>query len=159
MESSKRYVDMMGGADAILEKARPYYDRGDYRWVAQVVNHVVFADPTNQAARDLQADALEQLGYQAELGVWRNFYLSGAQDLRKGVADMAGPNTASPDVIKAMNLDLYFDYVAMRVNHPKADGKHMVLNFIFPDINEQYMLELSNGVLSHAAGEQAGQPN
>ena len=155
VESSKRYVEMMGGADAVLEKAKAYYDEGDYRWVAQVVNHVVFADPANQAARNLQADALEQLGYQAESGVWRNFYLSGAQELRKGVADLPAPTTVTPDVVEAMDLDLYFDYVAMRVNHPKVDGKHMVLNFVFPDTSEKYMLELGNGVLNHTAGVQA----
>ena len=97
-EAAKRYVEFMGGADAALDKARGAFELGDYRWVAEVVNHVVFADPDNQAARDLQADALEQLGYQSESGPWRNFYLTAAQELRHGVRQLPTPNTASPDI-------------------------------------------------------------
>ncbi len=90
-----------------------YYDRGDYRWVVQVVNHVVFADPDNQAAKNLQADALEQLGYQAESGPGRNFYLTGAKELREGVARLPAPNTNSPDMVRAMSLDPLFDYMGV----------------------------------------------
>ena len=97
-DAAKRYVEFMGGADAALDKARGAFELGDYRWVAEVVNHVVFADPDNQAARDLQADALEQLGYQAESGPWRNFYLTAAQELRHGVRQLPTPSTASPDI-------------------------------------------------------------
>ena len=119
------------------------------------MNHVVFADPNNKAARDLQADALEQLGYQAESGPWRNFYLSGAKELREGVKQLGAPNTASPDTIRAMDLDLLFDYAAMRLNGEKAAGKSMKLNWNFTDTNEQYLLELANAALSHIAGHQA----
>jgi alkyl sulfatase BDS1-like metallo-beta-lactamase superfamily hydrolase len=84
-DSAKRYVEFMGGTDALLEKAREAFDAGEYRWVAEVVNHAVFADPDNQPARDLQADALEQLDYQSESGPWRNFYLTAAKELRDGV--------------------------------------------------------------------------
>lgn len=84
-KKAQKFVEYMGGADAILQKATQDYDQGNFRWVAQVVSKVVFADPNNQAARDLEADALEQLGYQAESGPWRNFYLTGAQELRNGV--------------------------------------------------------------------------
>src|SRR3546814_13573213 len=92
----------MGGADAVLAKARESYAKGEYRWVAEVVNHVVFAEPDNQDARNLQADALEQLGYQAESGPWRNFYLTGAKELREGVTQLPTPNTASPDIVRSM---------------------------------------------------------
>jgi len=155
VDASKRYVEFMGGADEVLKKARAYYDKGDYRWVAQVVNHVVFADPANQAARALQADALEQLGYQAESGPWRNFYLTGAKELRDGVKQLPAPNTASPDTVKSMSLDLFFDYLAMRVNGPKAADKSITLNFVFPDTKQRYVVELSNGALSHLANRQA----
>lgn len=155
VDASKRYVEFMGGADQVLAKAKTCYDRGDYRWVAQVVNHVVFADPENLAARDLQADALEQLGYQAENGTWRNFYLTGAKELRKGVEELPTPDTASPDTLRAMSLDLFFDYIGMRVNGPKAAGKAITLNFVFPDTRQKYLIELSNGALSHLEGRQA----
>src|SRR5690606_13654088 len=122
-------------------KARESYDKGEYRWVAEVVNHVVFAEPDNQEARELQADALEQLGYQAESGPWRNFYLSGAKELREGVKKLPTPHSASPDTIRAMDLDLFFDYLAMRLNGPKAADKRIALNFTFTDTKEKYFLE------------------
>lgn len=155
VESSKRYVEFMGGADAVLSKAKESYDKGDYRWVAEVVNHVVFADPDNQAARKLQADALEQLGYQAEAGPWRNFYLTGAKELREGVAKLPTPDTASPDTVRAMSLDLFFDYLAVRLNGPKAADAKAVLNFDFGKSGGKYLVELENGVLNHTAGQQA----
>lgn len=148
-------MEMMGGVKEVLKKARKYYDEGEYRWVAQVVNHAVFANPDNQEAKNLQADALEQLGYQAESGPWRNFYLTGAKELREGVAKLPTPNTASPDTIRAMSLDLFFDYLGMKLNGPKADGRHIVLNFDFTDVNEKIMLEMSNGVLNHTPNIQA----
>ncbi|WP_440465679.1 alkyl/aryl-sulfatase [Pseudomonas sp. YH-1] len=154
-EEAKRYVDMMGGADAVLKKAKEYYDKGDFRWVAEVVNHVVFADPNNQAAKNLQADALEQLGYQAESGPWRNFYLTGAQELRNGVQKLPTPDTASPDTVKAMDLDLFFDYLAMRLKGPEVADKHITLNFDFTDLKQKYTLEMVNGVLNHTEGMQA----
>jgi alkyl sulfatase BDS1-like metallo-beta-lactamase superfamily hydrolase len=155
VEASKNYVEFMGGAAAVLEMAQQSYDKGDYRWVAQVVNHVVFADPDNQAARGLQADALEQLGYQAESGPWRNFYLTGAKELREGVAQLPTPNTASPDTVRAMTLDMFFDYLGVRLDSPKAADAKAVLNFDFADTGEQHVLELQNGVLNHTADLQA----
>ncbi|MCB1111744.1 MAG: MBL fold metallo-hydrolase [Chlamydiales bacterium] len=154
VEASKRYVEYMGGADAILKKAQQAYDAGDYRWVAEVVNHVVFADPKNMQARFLQADALEQMGYQAESGPWRNFYLSGAQELRYGVKDLPAPLTASPDTIKAMTLDLFFNYLGMRLNGPEAADKKVALNLVFPDVDQVFFLQMENGVLNHTANLQ-----
>ena len=101
------------------------------------------------------ADALEQMGYQAESGPWRNFYLSGAQELRNGVAKLPTPNTASPDTIRAMSLGLFFDYLGMKLNGPKADGKHIVLNFDFTDTKEKYAIEMVHGVLNHTPDHQA----
>jgi len=143
------------GTDAVLANAKTSYKNGDYRWVAEVVNHVVMADPINQAAKNLQADALEQMGYQAESGPWRNFYLAAAKELREGVKKLPTPNTASPDTIRAMSLDLFFDYLAMRLNGPKAANKTITLNFDFPDVKQQYMIEMVNGVLNHTRNRQS----
>jgi alkyl sulfatase BDS1-like metallo-beta-lactamase superfamily hydrolase len=154
VESSQKYVAFMGGADAVLSKAKDAYAQGEYRWVAQVVNHVVFADPSNQAAKNLQADALEQLGYQAESGPWRNFYLTGAKELREGVKKLPTPNTASPDTVRAMTLEMFFDFLSVRLNREKAGTAKAVLNFDFGDAGK-YVLELENGVLNHTAGTQA----
>lgn len=157
VEASKKYVEAMGGADAVLQKAKEAFDKGEYRWVAQLVNHVVFADPDNKAAKDLQADALEQLGYQAESGPWRNFYLTGAKELREGVAKLPTPNTASPDTVRAMSLDLFFDYLGVRLNAERAGDANITLNFDFGDADGKYLVELENGVLNNTAGAQADQ--
>jgi alkyl sulfatase BDS1-like metallo-beta-lactamase superfamily hydrolase len=154
-EAAKKFVEYMGGADAIMQKAQTDFDQGNYRWVAQVVSKIVFADPSNQAAKNLEADALEQLGYQAESGPWRNFYLTGAQELRNGVVKGPTPNTASPDTVRAMTPEMFFDYLAVHVNGQKAADAKAVLNFNFTDTGDKYKLELENGVLNHTADTQA----
>ncbi|MGE2763047.1 alkyl/aryl-sulfatase [Escherichia coli] len=154
-DAAKKFVEYMGGADAILQKAKQDYDQGNFRWVAQVVSKVVFADPNNQAARNLEADALEQLGYQAESGPWRNFYLTGAQELRNGVQKLPTPNTASPDTVRAMTPEMFFDYLAVHINGEKAADAKAVLNFDFGEDGGTYKVELENGVLNHTADTQA----
>ena len=158
VEAAKKYVEYLGGADAVLAKAAADYAAGEYRWVAEVVNHVVFADPDNQAAKNLQADALEQLGYQAEAGPWRNFYLTGAQELRYGVADLPAPRATSPDTLRGMTPEMVFDYLAIRLNGPDAAGEHLRFNVAFTDTGQTYLLEVTNGVLVHTAGRQDPAP-
>ena len=137
--AAKKFVEYMGGSKAVLAKAREDFAAGNYRWVAQVVNNVVFAEPDNKEARELQADALEQLGYQSESGPWRSVYLQGAYELRNGVPKTGGINTATPDTIKAMPPEMLFDYLAVRLNGPKAAGKKIVLNLDFTDLKSQYV--------------------
>ena len=151
-ESAKRYVEFMGGAEPALEKAREAFDRGEYRWVAEVVNHVVFADPGNETARALQADALEQLGYQSESGPWRNFYLTGARELRQGVKHLPAPSAASADNVQAMTMPLFFDYLAMRLNGAKAGDRRLTLDCVLPDTGETWTLLLRHGTLNHRRG-------
>jgi len=154
-EAAKKFVEYMGGADNILKKAKADYDQGNYRWVAQVVSKVVFADPNNEAARYLEADALEQMGYQAESGPWRNFYLAGAQELRNGVQKLPTPNTASPDTVKAMTPEMFFDYLGVHINGEKAANAKAVFNVDLGSDGGKYKLELENGVLNHTAGAEA----
>lgn len=118
------------------------------------MNHVVFADPNNKAARDLQADTLEQLGYQSESGPWRNFYLTGAKELRDGVKKLPTPNTASPDTVKAMTLEMFFDFLSVRLNREKAGDAKVALNFDFGNSGGKYLIELENGVLNHTKDKQ-----
>ena len=155
VDAAKKYVDYMGGADAIMQKAKTDYAQGNYRWVAQVTNNIVFADPSNKDARNLEADALEQMGYQAESGPWRNFYLTGAQELRNGVVKGATPNTASPDTVKAMSPEMFFDYLAVHINGEKAANAQAVFNVDLGADGGKYKLELENGVLNHSADAQA----
>ncbi|EOL8877090.1 alkyl/aryl-sulfatase [Enterobacter mori] len=151
VDAAKKYVQYMGGASAILEKAKADYAQGNYRWVAQVVSQVVFADPSNKAARNLEADALEQLGYQAESGPWRNFYLTGAQELRNGVQKLPTPNTASPDTVRAMSPEMFFDFLGVHINGMRAANAKAVFNVDLGKDGGQYKLELENGVLNHSA--------
>lgn len=145
-----KYVEFMGGEQALLKKAKASFDKGEYRWVAEVLKHLVFANPNNQEGKLLLADALEQLGYQAESGPWRSVYLQGAYELRNGVPTAGGTVTASPDTIRAMSPSMLFDYLAVRINPEKAAGKKMVINMDFTDIGEQHTLSLENAVLNHS---------
>jgi alkyl sulfatase BDS1-like metallo-beta-lactamase superfamily hydrolase len=158
VEAARKAVEYMGGADAVLAKARADFEKGEYRWVAQAVNHVVFADPDNVEARELQADTLEQLGYQAENGTWRNFYLSAARELRDGVVVMTTPSTASPDAVTAMTVEMFLDFLAVRLNGPKAADRAYVFDLHFTDLGERYLLEVENGVLNHTKGAVAESP-
>ena len=139
----------------MIEKARADFEAGEYRWVATALNHVVFADPDNQEAKELLADALTQMGYQAESGPWRNFYLSGAKELRDGIVVAGTPSTASPDVVRSLPLATYLDYLAVLLNHPEAADSDITLNVVMPDVGEEVILAVGNGVLNYTLGEQA----
>ncbi|MDQ2679036.1 MAG: MBL fold metallo-hydrolase [Actinomycetota bacterium] len=152
VESSVKYVDYMGGAAAVIERARADFEAGEYRWVAQVLNHVVFADAGNSEARELLADTLEQLGYQTENGVWRNFYLTGAQELRIGTLDLGARGFVSPDTFAAMPVAMLVDYLAVRLNGPAADGEHLVINLVLTEPDEERVLEVRRSVLQSATG-------
>lgn len=145
--AAKKYVEFMGGADAIVEKAQGSFEQGDYRWVAQVLNHVMFAEPSHQGAKDLLAEAYTQMGYQAESGPWRDFYLTGAQEARGGSPDIDVPSMHNIETLRAVPLEMIFDEMAVRLNGPKAAGKEMRLHFDFTDAGEAYLVEVSNGVL------------
>ena len=149
-ESAKRYVEFMGGSKAVMKKAKEYYNKGEYRWVAEVMNKVVFAEPNNQEAKNLQADALEQLGYQSETATWRNEYLMGAYELRNGtpkIPSNLGAN--SPDTIQSMPINMYLDYMGIRLNAEKAAGKKFSVNWDVPDLKEKYTINLENSVLAY----------
>jgi len=149
--AARKYVEYMGGEAAVIAKAKADFAKGEYRWVAVAMKHVVFANPKGTAGRELLADAYEQLGYQAESGPWRSVYLQGAYELRNGVPNAGGVATASPDTIKAMPPEMLFDYLAVRLNGPKAAGKKIALNIDFTDLKKQYGLTVENAVLNHGA--------
>ncbi|MGQ0683564.1 alkyl/aryl-sulfatase [Bradyrhizobium sp.] len=156
VESGKKYVEYMGGADALLARARQDFGKGEFRFVAQAVSHLVFADPDNQAARALLADTFEQLGYAAESSTWRNAYLFGAQELRQGMPK-APPRAAMPrETLAALRTEQLWDVLGVRLNGPKAEGKRIVLNWSFTDTGETFVLNLENSALTYVAGAQAG---
>ena len=155
LERGRKYVEYMGGADAVIAKARADFAKGEYRFVAEAMSHVVFADPANVEARQLGADALEQLGYAAESATWRNAYLLGALELRQGAATTAARAPVSPDVVRAMSLDLFFDYLGVRLNGDKAEGRRLVINWVFSDLDRGYVLNLEHCALTYLADRQS----
>jgi alkyl sulfatase BDS1-like metallo-beta-lactamase superfamily hydrolase len=156
-EAGAHYVKALGGAERVLTLAREAYGSGDYRWVAELTRHLVFAQPDNSAARELQADALEQLGYQSENATWRNAYLTGAQELRNGVAPAASKGGSADDLVRALTPTLFFDYLGVRVDAAKAAEQDLTINWRFTDLNEDYALTLRNGVLTHRDHTRHGQ--
>jgi alkyl sulfatase BDS1-like metallo-beta-lactamase superfamily hydrolase len=149
-EAGKRYVAAMGGADAVVATAKRAFDEGDYRWAAEILNHVLFADPTHEGAKALQADTFEQLGFGAENGTWRSAFLAGATELRKG--NFGTPaQTASPDMLAALSPEQVFDAIAIRVNGPRAWDERLSIGIDLTDAGESYRLDLRNGVLVHHA--------
>jgi alkyl sulfatase BDS1-like metallo-beta-lactamase superfamily hydrolase len=145
--SARRYVDLAGGPDALLGHARDAFDAGDFRWVAEVVNHLVFADPGNAAARELQAQAFEQLAYGAENGTWRNFFLMGAKELREGPSGTAA--TVPPDFLTNLSNEQLFDALAIRIDGPRAGDRHITMHWRFTDTGAAHTLTLWHGVLTH----------
>jgi alkyl sulfatase BDS1-like metallo-beta-lactamase superfamily hydrolase len=151
VERSRKYVEYMGGAAAVLSRARKDFEAGEYRFVAEVMSQVVFADPSNTEARRLGADALEQLGYAAESATWRNAYLLGALELRQGRLPATARAPVSPDVLRAMSPEQIFDLLGVRLNGEKAEGRHIVINWIFSDLARPYVLNLENCALTYLA--------
>ncbi|WP_103533061.1 alkyl/aryl-sulfatase [Streptomyces sp. SM11] len=149
-ESARRYVLYMGGADEVVKRARRSYAEGDLRWVVQVLNHVLFADPDHTEARDLQADALEQLGYGSENGTWRNFYLMGALELRHGSVGTP-TSTVAPDLLAVLTLEQLCDALAIRVDGPGSWDADITVRWKLSE-GEPLTLRLRNGVLTHVRG-------
>ncbi|MGW8590490.1 alkyl/aryl-sulfatase [Dietzia sp. NPDC055877] len=153
-----RHVEFMGGTEAVLEKAQRSFEEGDFRWVAQVVNYVIFADPDNADARTLQADTFEQLGYGAENGTWRNFYLMGAYELRHG--KVGTPTVAaSDDITAALNVEQIFDAVALMIDGPRAWDARITIDWQLSGAGTVHRTQLTNGLLVHFDVVDAGLPD
>jgi alkyl sulfatase BDS1-like metallo-beta-lactamase superfamily hydrolase len=144
---ASRYVEAMGGRDGSLAVARRAWNDGDYRWCAEVGKHLVFADDSDTEARDLLADALEQLGYGAENGTWRNAYLAGAAELRAG--SFGTPVSASADMVGSLTVTQILDSVAIRIDGPRAWDEHLRVAFRIPEEDATHLAELRNGALHH----------
>ena len=159
-EVGERYVELAGGPDALLAKAREAFDRGDYRWVVEVVNHLVFSDPTNEAARELQADAFEQLGYQSESATFRNAFLYGAQELRTG--SPVGNPAMRRGYLDAMTIEQLMDAAAVRLKSDEVGGVDVTVNLRIGDTVDadgpDWKVTVSNRAMSTSRGH-AAQPD
>ena len=149
--AARKFVEYMGGAAAAIARAKADFARGEFRWVAQVMKEVVYAEPDNAEARALCADALEQMGYQAESATWRNAFLYGAMELRHGVLKLParGP---SADTLAGLSSDVLFDALSIRVDPAKTAGKSFIINWTFTDRDERLAMTLKHSTLTHRAG-------
>lgn len=153
-DTAKKLVEYLGSTDAVLRKAQKDFEKGDYQWVAQITKELVFADPSNQKARNLCADALEQLGYQAESGAWRNAYLMGAAELRKGnLSGLARTANGLGSAMKEMTVDMLLDYISILTDANAAQNDDVTLNLIVTDVNEKFYVTRKNGILLSYSGE------
>ncbi len=155
VESATRYVDCLGGVDEVVAKARRYVEDGDLRFAAQLLKHAVFADESHVESKSLLADVYEKLGFGAENGTWRNFYLQGATELRGADAGEA-VSLAPPEMVAALGVDQLFDSLAVRLNGPKCWHEAFAIDWVFTDLDHTYRTELSNGVLVQDVDPSAG---
>ncbi|MDX2234729.1 MAG: alkyl sulfatase dimerization domain-containing protein, partial [Hyphomonadaceae bacterium] len=150
-EAGRRYVAAMGGARKVLAEGRAAIARGDYRWAAQLLDHLVFAEPANADAKAMLAQAHTQLAYQAESAIWRNMYLSAAAELRAGVPSRP-TSTVSPDFIRNTPTPMVLDLLAVRLAPERATGAPFTIALVFPERSERHLVTVRNGVLIHEAG-------
>jgi alkyl sulfatase BDS1-like metallo-beta-lactamase superfamily hydrolase len=157
--SARKFVEYMGGATAVIARAKSDFARGEFRWVAQVMKEVVYAEPGNKEARALCADALEQMGYQAESATWRNAFLYGAMELRHGMVKLPARSPLSADTLAGLSTDIFFDAMAIRLDPAKVAGQAMAINWRFTDRDERLLLTLKHCTLTHRLGEQSDAAN
>jgi alkyl sulfatase BDS1-like metallo-beta-lactamase superfamily hydrolase len=147
VEAGQRYVAALGGAEQVRAKAA--FDSGDYRWASELLKHAVHADPNDRAARELLARSFEQLAYASEASTWRNFYLTGALELRTGPPDTGIDRAAMLDMLEHTPIERFLEAMAASLNADAAGDIALLINLVFTDLGESYVLELGNGVLHH----------
>lgn len=158
-DSAPLYVEMMGGAKKIMAKGKKLHGQGKYREAMEILNKLVYAEPNNQAAKDLLADVFEQFGYQKESPSVRNSFLAAAYELRHGIPEGIPPKSTSPDTIRGMSTDLWLDYLGIRLDSKKAEGLKFTINLVTPDNGEKFVVEVSNSTLTNIKGQQALKPD
>jgi alkyl sulfatase BDS1-like metallo-beta-lactamase superfamily hydrolase len=158
-DSAPLYVEMMGGSDKILAKGRELQAQGKYLEAVEILDKLVFAEPRNQPARDLLADAYEQLGYQMESTSLRNSFLQGVYELRNGMPTGTAPSTGSADVIRSMPTGFWLDFLGISMDPKRSEGMELTINLVLPDIDEKYLVELRNATLTNIEGVQSPKPD
>ena len=158
-ESAKRYLALIGGADKAVAAAQIAYDKGDYRWAAELLNQAVFGQPDHKGARELLARTYEQMGYMAEAATWRNSYLTAASELRNG-PPQKGINRASfSDMLMQTPTERFLEAMAAGLDGAAAEGKDLKINLVLSDANESYVLWIENAVLHHKKAAPAADAN
>jgi alkyl sulfatase BDS1-like metallo-beta-lactamase superfamily hydrolase len=159
VEAGKRYVALAGGADKLVAEAQKAFDAGDYRWSAEVLKHAVYADPKNKAAAELMARSFEQMGYMAESAPWRNFYLSGAQELRTGPPEKGISLATLNDMLQYTPIERFLERMSASIDGAKAGESNLKVNLVFSDLGESYVGYIENGVLHFRKAPPAADAN
>jgi alkyl sulfatase BDS1-like metallo-beta-lactamase superfamily hydrolase len=154
-DSAPLYVEMMGGASKIIARGQQLYNEGKYRHAQEILNKLIYAEPGNQQGKDLLADVFEQIGYQQESPSVRNSFLAAAYELRSGIPSGASPKSSGPDMVRAMTTELWLDFLGVRLDSDRANGKAFKINLVTPDNGEEFVVELSNNTLTNIEGFQA----
>jgi alkyl sulfatase BDS1-like metallo-beta-lactamase superfamily hydrolase len=154
-DAARHYVALAGGPKAVIGSVRDALDRGDDRWAAELAHHLVFAEPGNPEAAELEAAALERLGFAAESAIWRNYFLSGARELREGVKGARSTEAAGADVARSLPVEMVFDAMGVRLNGPRAWEVRLVVNWDFTDLGQRWTMSVENGALSTVEGRLA----
>ncbi len=158
-ESAPLYVEMMGGSKKILARGRELHNEGKYFQAQEIVNKLVLAEPQNQAAKELLADVFEQIGYQQENPGLRNSYLAASYELRSGIPQGKTASTSNPEVIRAMDTELFLNFLGIRMDSRKAEGMRFTINLITPDNGEKFLIEMENATLTNLPGFLAKNPD
>lgn len=148
-ESARHYVELIGGTDKAVAAAQASFDRGEYRWTAELLNHVVFAAPDHKGAKELLARTYEQMGYMSESAIWRNSYLTAAKELRQGTPEGGYNPAKSLEIMENTPVEYFLEAMAANLNGPAAEDKNWKINLIFSDTGESFVLWIENAVLHH----------
>jgi alkyl sulfatase BDS1-like metallo-beta-lactamase superfamily hydrolase len=159
VESAKRYLELIGGADKAVAAAQAAYDKGDYRWAAELLNHAVYGDPKSAAAKELLAKTYDQMGYMSEAATWRNAYLTGAQELRNDAPAKGVSKALLMDMLLQTPTERFLEAMAANLNGPDAEGKNLKVNLVLTDKQESYVLWIENAVLHFKSGAPAADAN
>ena len=158
-ESAKRYLELMGGSDKAVSAAQTAFDKGEYRWAAELLNQAVFGDPKNTAAKELLAKTYDQMGYMAEAATWRNSYLTAAHELRNGPPTKGVSKATLMQMLLQTPMERFLEAMAAGLNGPEAEGKDLKVNLVLTDIKESYVLWIENSVLHFKRAEPAADAN
>ena len=158
-ESAKHYLELLGGADKAVAAAQTAYDKGEYRWAAELLNHAVFGDPSSKVAKELLAKTYDQMGYMSEAATWRNSYLTAAAELRNGPPAKGVSRAGFVEMLMQTPVERFLEAMAAGLDGPAADGKNLKVNLVLSDIKESYVLWIENAVLHYKKAAPATDAN
>ena len=158
-DSARKYLELIGGADKAVAAAQAAYDKGEYRWAAELLNHAVFGDPSSKPAKELLAKTYEQMGYMSEAATWRNAYLAGAMELREGPTKRGVDLSYFVEMLAQTPVERFLERMAASLDGPAAEGKNLKVNLVLSDTRESYVLWIENAVMHYKSAEPAADAN